>query len=432
LTSNHSINNHSPVPLAQPRHAVQSKKVAGVFLAAALIGYSVVLLLFLYFSDRVVNLRSGLIICASDCTNFDDLSTIIAHGSLFPPFASDWHYGPMFRAFVMYVAGLKIVFRDAWPVFFVLLNGGLAIALIAWIANRGARHGSVNVFFVLAVGLFIVSPGFLMLSKFLLSDFLFAILFAATAILFADGLDDHNFRTIGLAFIFAAIGMFVRPNGIFVLLLMLCFLTTAIVFRSQPTSTRARLLIASGPFAGICAVLIAISLTYYLHSDATFGSRLPASLREFAEVALRHNAVGSDDVSWETRLGANLWTFPWHSYSMNDGSWMGILGSIVERAMVLFQIVLPPYSTMNNIYRVAYYSPLYILFLIFVIQSARSPERRRDRILLSFFAGYVLIFLAISPVEIRYRLPIEFLMIVGSALAGSRIVQAWRARSLPA
>lgn len=400
---------------------------------AASTAYIALLLLFAAFSDRLINLQGGLIICQSDCTDFHRLSTRIASGEIFASFKGDWHYGPMFRGYVMYVAGLKALFGDVWTQAYIVLNGLLATLSMAVVAKQGASARQ-HVLFVGAMLLLAVNPGFLMLSKFLLSDYLFALVFGASVVFLSHGLAFGSRRVFLAAAALALTGLFIRPNGLFLVVLTTGFGLAAVLATLIP-QWRLRLIAATGPLVGSAALIFMITLAAIAASSAAFLDQLPNALREYGEVVVRHNVVGSGSLQFENRLGANLWTFPWRSYSLNDGSWLGILSSVVERASVLFQILLPPYSRANNLYRLAYYLPLYTLFVLFVAGTLRAPrERPADLILLSFFVGYLLIFLSISPVEIRYRLPIEFLMIVGAARAmaelweriGPRIASRWQ------
>lgn len=418
----------SLVPTGPYRDSSPSAPLSWACVAGTTAIYIALLGLFFAFSGSIINLQSGFIICQSDCTDFHHLSDRIASGEVFAPFGGDWHYGPMFRGFVMYVAALKIIFGKLWPYAFVALNGAFAVIAMVWLA-KCYEPTRPTLTFVLAIGLVASNPGFFMLSKFLLSDYVFALLFGVAAASFACGMARQQNSALAVAACTAIAAFFVRPNGLFLVALMIGFCLVAYLVRGTRRK-RFVALAAAGPVLGIAALLSLVTLTAVVASSPALLDKMPHLLREYGEVVLRHNVLGSDGVTFVNRLGANLWTFPWHAYSLNDGSWAGIFSSILERARALFQIALPTYGSAHNLYRAAYYGSLYAFFLLYVAQTLRARRQRpEDLLLLSFYCGYVLIFLSISPIEIRYRLPIEFLMIFGAARAMTAVVARWRSKS---
>jgi hypothetical protein len=391
-----------------------------------LFGVLVILWFGLYlFADRLGDMSSGLIICSNDCTDFNNLSDHLLREGRFAPIGGDYHTTPFYWLYISLVAAIKAVFGNSWHVAYaaimvVLLYGFVAMASRGWVTPTvTSRAMLVSTFAAVATNLWLLTYG-----RTLLTDYGFAL---AAILLFlgaarARAREAHGAIVLTLALAIAL--CFFRPNGIFVL----CLVSAVAVTAWRPLRNKMWLALAVPPLIGLAAWVFSAGMTVYAvqHLEAVQNgtATMAGSFGQFLEF----NYTGDDDLTHANRLGALLTNAPYKSWYMNDGNFLGIFASFLLRLPKVVEILMPNFSGANNIIRLVYYSALYIGVLGFVISVllGRDPDRYERALFAALVFSYLLIFVAMSHVTLRFRLVFD----VGFAVMAAHFYAAFLGRRL--
>ena len=151
----------------------------------------------------------------------------------------------------------------------------------------------------------------------------------------------------------------------------------------------------------------------------------PSFVQANMEQLLRFNYFGEEYVGHEDRLGALIVNFPYRSWSLNDGSPIGVMGSFVKRVPAVFEVGLPGFSPRHTAYRYLYYTTIYGLFLVYMVTAIRLRNKAPEHlVLVSLLIGHIMILVATSHITLRFGLPTEILLIIGSAFVVGRLLSS--------
>ena len=194
-----------------------------ILIFLSLLIYCAALIVFYQWSNEVIDLKSGFIICKSDCRDYDMLSDYLVATGWFHPIDRDAHSWPFYWGFVGYVAGLKSLFADFWQPVFVAANGMLAVLLV-WVGARGQQHpmprliGICCCFLLLAVNFRL-----LQYSKYLLTDYIFGVVACIALVFFARAAVTGERVLALVATALTGLTMILRPTGVLFGALALAF-----------------------------------------------------------------------------------------------------------------------------------------------------------------------------------------------------------------
>jgi hypothetical protein len=413
-------------PYAPPNLVSQKKILLIIFCVTTAIMLGTTFGMFAY-ADRIIDLQSGFIICAADCGDFDNLSSFVLKNGLTYSFSGDYHTSYFYKGFILYLAGLKAVFGGSWTIAFTAMNVLFSTLLALYAAqNFSPKNSGLWVF--VCFGLF-VSFHLPLITHYrtLLADGPFALIGVGVLVAAALSVEKRSWYGFAFVLVLAALATFVRPNGLFLM---------AIVFAlaiSQLMPPRWRMSVLTGLpiLGGILAIFLSAVITVHAvdnldkpDSEAEFVGRSMGQFLEF-------NYFGEDNLQKENRLGALLTNFPYKSWTMNDGTFKGIVSSIIKRIPKVFEISLPPYSAVNNLTRYIWYVPIYCFAIGFCIQAFRR-KRTADIALIFALISYLLIFIAFSHVTLRFRLFFDIaLALIAARYVGEFIADRWPNRVLP-
>lgn len=374
------------------------------------------------FSDRIIDQQSGLIICANDCRDYDNLSNYLIERKQFAP-GGDFHAMPFYWGYVGFIAALKLSFPGAWPVAYTALSMLVLFAVLAMAARRMAPAGKAPLMLVVLAALAGSHLPLLTYARTLLNDFIFAVVALAVFVSLAAAVEERRWGPLLLAVAVSAAALFIRPNGLFLLLLSLVIL----VAQTFPVRLRCFATFAGPPAVGVAALVTSAAITAYAVSLADRQVELPTFVAQSLGQFLEFNYFGEDDLTPETRLGLLLTNFPYKSWLMNDGSFWGILTTMFGRVPKLFEISFPEYSRANNLYRLAWYGVVYGLAGLYCLR-AWHTRNLRDIVLVVVAASYMLILIATSHVEPRFRLVFDLVFVTMAAHWLTTVVGARGAR----
>jgi hypothetical protein len=369
-------------------------------LLAVLILYLGILMMSFYKGKRL-HVQPGFNIGRSDPHDYDSLSDyILETKSLYPHYSKGKHSSYFFVGFTVLVAVLKGLFRDSWPIAYTLLNGFLIYALAVFASkalSRNRRYLPVFLVFII----FIIGNRYLNIySRTLLTDYIFSIGAALTFVLLAVGAGKDKRVYLISALIVAIVMTFIRPNGVLLGILTLSILFTRLFSRRL----QFRLAIVVPLLVALGVFIFSSGYTSYWAVNFNKLSSLPSSSQNMIREFLRLNYFG-DDPLHKSHIGTLIVNFPYTYWSTNDGSWIGIMRSMVKRLPRVFEIPMPVYSNSHNIIRYAYYGTLYLLFLIYAIDSIRRRSQEPEHLLMVvLIISFMVMFISVSQIETRFLL----------------------------
>lgn len=366
-----------------------------------------VLFLFYNSSSNFIDLSNGLVICKSDCSDFDRLSNTIVASGAFEAESEDPHSSVSYRGFISLIAFLKYTFGENWQSSFIFAHILLSILATLVISKLLAPRTQFALFFASMLLFNSAHLRFITYSKFLLSDFSFGILAILSFTLVATGLRDKKSVQLLLSVSLALILMFWRPTGIFVLCLILTVLSARLVSKSWRRLTILLPLLGSS----ICFIFVAY-LAHWLGEGNLDTDGFKAGIMMNLDLIKTLNYFGHDA---NPELGSQVINFPYKHTIAHDGSFLSILGANLHRFSYGFEIWIDQYSLRHNLYRICFYIPVYASVLLFL--AMRIVQRQWDDSLLVIVLAFSYIVLLFSVVgfEERYFSPLDmsFAIVIG-------------------
>ena len=381
------------------------------------VAYIFVLLMFMLFSNKLINLLDGLIICRSDCTDFHNLSTYFAE-NFSSPSEGDTHNSFYYRGFVIIVGLLKALFGSLWGYALVAFSGAVVAclgAVLAW--KTSPKHFSW--LFPGFILLCTANPLLMVYSKLLLTDFLFGIGATACLVFLSIGVGRKENGFITGAFAIQIAILFIRPHGMFLLPITLSIIFAYLLIKKWGS----KMMVALPLLAGLSVMLIIATLTVFAQSFYDSGL-LPQDAIVHFNIFLRANFYGMDESLSDLEAGKMvIKNFPLHVVYDYGGTFLGALGGFFLRFWAALQVALPDYSNAHNLARYAYYSTMYASFIGFVIFANKMRRLKPEYIILTASVlGYMLIFISFTPIEIRYLTPFNFIMIYTAIVLMSELI----------
>jgi len=378
------------------------------------------LLVFSFYKGEIIHVQPGFIICKNDCAQYDRLSDyILEKGKLYPAYYDGtYHSSCFYMGFTTLVAVVKGLFRSHWKIAFTLLNG-ILLGSLALLSSRifSPRCHYPLIFF--ASMIFIASNRYLSIySRTLLPDHLFAVGAGFTFILLVSGTAKGKRNYIVGAILIALIMSFIRPNGLFLLIFSIVFF----LLLSLPKRWQ-RVIIPVAPLlVGVAIFLFSTSLTAYLVKNFDNLHSFPKFSQKIFSQLLENNYLG-DNIFHNNHIGTWIVNFPYGYWIHNDGSLTAIMGSVLKRTPKAFEIQIPVYNDLHNTIRYVDYGTLYLLFLVYLVYSifvmAREP---RYLLMASLITGYLIAFISISHIELRYILTFDVCIILCSSFMACKTI----------
>jgi hypothetical protein len=367
------------------------------------------------WSDRVIDLKPGLIICSSDCTDFHNLSDYLLREGRFSPYTGDFHTVPFYWLYIALVAGFKAAFGPAWmPAYAGLMAAALYGAVLLTARYRFGMATDIRVHVAALLALTVGNLTLLTYGRTLLTDFSFALLAGIFFLMAARAWAWMRPRLLAGTLVFALVTCFFRPSGVF----LLCIGIGLAIIMAWPAWRRSAVLSALGVVAvGFSVWVFSASMSIYAARNLEAVEAGTAPLAGTMGQFLEFNYTGDDGLNHANRKGALLTNTPYKSWKMNDGGFTGMLGAFVARIPKTFEIRFPNYSRANNIYRIAFYGALFAGAVGFLIRIPRlGDEYRREAVMFAaLIAAYLLIFVAMSHVTLRFRLVFDVSLAIAAA-----------------
>lgn len=373
------------------------------------------------FADRIIDLQSGFIICASDCGDFNNLSSFVLKNGLTYSFSGDYHTSYFYKGFILYLAGLKALFGDLWTIAFTAMNVLFSMLLALYAAQKfSPKNHSLWVF--ICFGLFVsFHLPLITYYRTLLADGPFALIGVGILIAAALSVEKRRWSGFAIVLVLASLATFVRPNGLFLFAIVAALAISQLMPPRWMMGVLTGLPILGGILAIFLSAMITVQAVDKLDKPDSHVEFVGRSMGQFLEF----NYFGEDDLQNENRLGALLTNYPYKSWTMNDGTFKSIVASIFKRAPKVFEISMPPYSAVNNLTRYLWYVPIYCFALGFCIQAFRR-KRIADIALIFSLVSYLLIFIAFSHVTLRFRLFFDIaLALIAARYVGELIATFW-------
>jgi hypothetical protein len=380
-------------------------------LLAILILYLSVLMMSFY-KGKMLHIQPGFDICKNDCTQYDNLSNyILKNKKLYPAYYTTYHSSYFFMGYALLVAAIKGLFGNHWKIAYTLLNG-LSIYILALFSSRVFLRKK-NYFIVFLVSMFfILSNRYLNIySRTLLPDYIFAIGAGLTFILLVSGIaKGKREHTIG-ALLIATILLFIKPNGVFLVAFSLVLFLSQFLPKRLP-----RVIILAAPcIVGLVIFVLSSSLTAYMVKNFDKLNSYPKLPQKIFSQVLEINYLG-DNLIHHDHIGTGIVGFPYKYWIHNDGSLTAIMGSVLRRVPRVFEIPIPVYDDVHNYVRYVYYGTLYFFFLAYLVHSIRVSAREPEYLMMaSLILGYLISFVSISHIELRYLLIFDVCIILCSS-----------------
>lgn len=371
------------------------------------------LLVLSFYKGEILHIHPGFTICKNDCVQYDRLSDyILEKGKLYPAYYDGTYHSSYFcMGYTLLVAVIKGLFRNDWQIAYSLLNGILIVILALFSSRIFSRRYHYLLIFLASMA-FIISNRYLNIySRTLLPDHLFAVGTGLTFILLVSGTaKGKRVHIVGALFI-AAIMSFIRPNGVF----LLTFSTVFFLLQFLPKHWQRVISPVAPLIVGLIIFLFSTGLTAYLVKNSDKLHSFPTLSQKVLSRLLENNYLG-DNIFHNNHIGTWVVNFPYGYWIHNDGSLTAIMGSILKRIPKVFEIPIPVYSDAHNYLRYAYYGALYLFFLAFLVYSIRVMVREPEYLLMAFLIfGYLISFISISHIELRYILTFDVSIILCSS-----------------
>lgn len=378
-----------------------------------------------FYKGKIVHVQPGFNISKNDGRHYDGLSDyILEKKSLYPFYSQGKHSSFFFAGFTVLVAVLKGLFKDSWPIAYTLLNGFLIFVLAVFASKALSRKCSyLPVFLVFMI--FVICNRYLNIySRTLLADYIYCIGAAFTFVLLAAGVGKNKRAYLIYALIVASVMIFIRPNGVFLGILSLSILLTRLF--SERLQLRLALVIPLLMALGI--FLFSSGFTSYWAANFNKSSSFSFSSQNMIKEYMKLNYFG-DDLLHHRYIGTLIVNFPYTYWSPNDGSWTGIMMSMVKRLPRIFEIPMPVYSNFHNIIRYVYYIALYFLFLIYSFYAVRMRSQEPEHlVMVSLIISYIVLFISVSQVETRFLLVFDVAFALCAASFLGRTVNVFLSR----
>lgn len=363
--------------------------------------------LFLYYnSSRFLDVMDGFIICKGDCSNFDRYSDYIVAENDLPPADANFHSSVFYRGYILAVALIKSVFGDGWELAYTGLSLTSLFALIIYAARSLAPRAPYWPKFAVGFLLVLTNLNFFTFARTLLSDLPFSVGAGFFFVTLVSGLERGSPLRIATAMLVSLGLCFVRTSGVFLVILAMAAVAPYYV----PPLRRRSLDVVAPVIAGLMVFVAVAVVSQILVSTWDQLNGMSPFFRGIALEILEVNYFGEDNLSPPERWGAII--VESREWSMNDGTALQIAGAFGERAAKIFEVAIDGYSFRNNAYRVLFYGCLYAALVVFVAAAWRERGERLRYLLLC--AGYVLIFVTVSHVPVRYRLTFDILWTVAA------------------
>jgi hypothetical protein len=362
------------------------------------------------------------IICPNDCNDYHVFSDYLLANRKFIPSSpgGDLHASTFYRGFVLWIAILKGVFGQFWQVVYVLCNGLITYFLALFFAKSFSRYDNEKFVFLAAIFLFAFNMDFSFLSKTLLADYIFSIGAGFAFILLGIGGGQKKGNYLIGAICIITILVFIRGNGIYLAILSLGVLLSYWI----PEKWRLQFVWTTPVLGGVIIMIFFAGFTAYSVKNLENNPFLEYGfLHDVFEIETKVNYLGDERLTHDNRLGLYVGGQVHKNWYLHNGTFGDTLIGFLHRIPSVFEIAIPN-SRYRNLFRYAYYLPIYFLCLVYLIYAIRSRKEKPEHLLmLSLFCGYLLIFVSITHIENRYILPFRTIMVLGSAFALDRILK---------
>ena len=379
-------------------------------------------ILFYNHSESISKISNGLVICRSDCQNYQDFSDYFVKYRQFPPVSRDLHSGIFFRGYVFYVSITKIVFGSYWPQAYVAIQV-LAMCLLLWVSSAFLVPPHLRGMYVLSASLLTISNRVLIeYQKTLLTDYIFAVGAALILVMLAKGVAQNNRKLLWLSFSLSFMFVFVRSNGFYWL-----SLTSAALIISYSKLLTQIYIRRFFPLLGIMSALTGTILVTLITAWGVERIKSGDDYNDFDQasaVFVWVNYLGeehrSNGIVLENRLGTGVVNDPYNNWIANSGTIPNMFLSIFKKIPYFWEVQFPSFSRAANLYRVAYYVPVYALFLVFLTWGLMhlfglAPDDMfgMNSQMAVMMAGYSIFTCALTFITLRYRVVFDVILVLG-------------------
>lgn len=379
------------------------------------------LLVLSFYKGEILHVQPGFVICKNDCAQYDRLSDyILEKGKLYPAYYDGTYHSSYFcMGFTILVAIIKGLFRNNWQIAYTLLNGILLCILVLSSSRIFSRRCHYSLIFFASM-VFIISNRYLNIySRTLLPDHLFAVGTGLTFILLVSGTATGKRKHIVGAILIALIMSFIRPNGLF----LLTFSTVFFLLQYLPKRLHRVINPVAPLIVSLAIFFFSTGLTAYLVKNLDELHFFPQFSQKVFSQLLENNYLG-DNMVHNNHIGTWIVNFPYGYWIHNDGSWTAIVGSVLKRIPKVFEIQIPVYDDLHNYIRYVDYGTLYLLFLVYLVYSIRLMVREpRYLLMASLIAGYLISFISVSHIELRYILTFDVCIILCSSFMAGKAIE---------
>lgn len=385
--------------------------VSHLILLGVLILYLGILVLSFY-KGEIIHVHPGFTITRNDSSQFNLMSDyILKNKKLYPANYLSYHGSNFFIGYTLLIAVIKGVFGSHWQIAYTLLNGVLIWILALSSSRVFSRNSNYSIIFLVSI-FFILSNRYLNnYSRTLLPDYIFAIGTGLTFILLVSGVAKGKRKHLAGALLIATIMMFIRPNGVF----LVVFSVVLFLLHLFPESFKRVISPVAPLIAGLIIFVLSSGLTAYVVKNSNNLHSFPKLSQHILTRTYEQNYLG-DNAIHNNHIGTIIVNFPYSYWIYNDGSLPAIMGSFLKRIPRVFDISIPVYSNSHNYLRYAYYGILYLFFLAYIVHSIRVRVRDPQYLLMaSLIFGYLISFVSISHIETRYLLTFDVTIILCSS-----------------